>query len=191
MKKVAVFCEGGTDLNFLKNYITHLAKNHELNGSAEAVAPYIMNGKDNFFDLSNKRYAEVKNNVDAGQIKRILFILDADNEKANARHGGYQKTADELNKIIAALGFQEINQIYIMCDPTTQEGHLESFILATLPEAQQTCIQCFLACFQINSKEMLKTVVNDIYKMAYPNAPYNFGHDYFNGLKDQLTKAFA
>jgi hypothetical protein len=78
-----------------------------------------------------------------------------------------------------------------MCDPETKVGYLESLILSTIEQEQRNCIQCFLSCSQFESKENHKAILNQIYKLAYPNAPYDFSHSYFNDLKTQLTQLFA
>ena len=77
-----------------------------------------------------------------------------------------------------------------MRDPETNIGYLESFILSTIPTAQRNCIEGFLACSQFKSKESHKAILNQIYKLAYPNAPYNFEHHFFKPLINELTNLF-
>lgn len=50
--------------------------------------------------------------------------------------------------------------------------------------------QHFLDCSKFKLKEHHKAIINQIYKIAYPEAPYNFEHRHFNELKQQLTKLF-
>jgi hypothetical protein len=95
-----------------------------------------------------------------------------------------------LEKIIIHLGFQEISQIYIMCDPNTNEGYLESFILSAIPSEQRNCIESFLTCSQFKSKESHKAIINQIYKIAYPNYPCDFTHKHFEPLKATLKSLF-
>ena len=40
------------------------------------------------------------------------------------------------------------------------------------------------------SKENHKSIINQIYKMGYPNEPYNYEHPNFNELKDKLQKLY-
>ena len=77
-----------------------------------------------------------------------------------------------------------------MCDPSTQTGYLESFILSTISTAQKRCIETFLNCSNFNSRENHKAILNQIYKLAYPNAPYDFEHAHFDLLKAELNNLF-
>ncbi len=148
-----------------------------------------MGGKSNFFNLEN--YSSLlRQGVETDRIKKILFVVDADDIKNDALYGGYENTEKALNKIIAELGFQEVCSTYIMCDPVTKIGYLESFILSTIPEHQKNCIERFLECSQFKSKENHKAILNQIYNMAYPNAPYDFKHSHFEELKTKLTNLF-
>jgi len=53
---------------------------------------------------------------------------------------------------------------------------------------QKDCIQAFLDCSEFKSKENHKTILNDIYKLAYPKAPFNFQHRHFDELKQKLAQ---
>ena len=96
-----------------------------------------------------------------------------------------------MDEIITKLQFQSVSSTYIMRDPISKVGYLESFILSTIPEQQKTCIERFLDCSQFKSKENHKAILNQIYKMAYPNEPYDFKYPHFDELKTQLTRLFA
>jgi len=95
-----------------------------------------------------------------------------------------------LDTIIKQLAFEDISQTYITCDPISKAGYLESFILSTIPEEQRNCIEHFLECSQFKSKENHKAILNKIYNIAYPNAPYDFEHCHFNSLKEKLLHLF-
>jgi hypothetical protein len=78
-----------------------------------------------------------------------------------------------------------------MCNPETQEGSLESLILSTIEDKNlRGCIIGFLKCSQLESKEDHKAILNQIYKVIYPNEPYNFDHPHFDELKTKLTSLF-
>ncbi len=98
--------------------------------------------------------------------------------------------SNKSSDIIKELELIEISHIYIMCDPATKTDYLESFILSTIPDAERNCIKTFLDCSQFKSKENHKAILNQIYNLAYPNAPYNFEHPHFNDLKSTLTQLF-
>jgi len=184
MVNVAIVCEGKNDQVFLKELISHL-------GFANDRANfYIFRGKSELFNPDQERYSDLKLETDAGQIGNILFVVDADNEQGDAIKGGYENTQTALNSLIEQLDIAAISQLFIVCDPTTRTGYLESLILSTIPLEQRNCIESFLACSQFRSKENHKAILNQIYKTAYPDAPYDFAHPHFDKLKLVLTGLF-
>jgi hypothetical protein len=48
----------------------------------------------------------------------------------------------------------------------------------------------FLDCSKFTSKDNHKSIINQIYKIGYPNEPYNYEHPNFNELKDKLKKIY-
>ena len=184
MVSVAIVCEGKDDKTFFDTLISHLGFD-EKNANF-----YILGGKSNFFDANNKRFKDLKLEIDGEQIEKVLFVVDADDVKTDAVYGGFENTQTALNNIIKKLGLEKVANTYVMCDPKTKTGYLESFILSTIPPAQRNCIESFLACSQFKSKENHKTILNQIYKLAYPNAPYDFQHPHFEPLKTELTHLF-
>jgi hypothetical protein len=155
------------------------------------VIPYIMSSKSYFFDENHRKYKDVKLETDSDTIRKILFVLDADDINKDAVYGGYLNTKDKLDNVITNLGIKNISQVYVMRDPITQSGNLESLILSTIEQQLRNCIECFLDCSQLESKENHKAILNQIYHIAYPNEPYNFKHPHFDDLKTQLTQLFA
>ncbi|NOQ36517.1 MAG: hypothetical protein GQ569_11595 [Methylococcaceae bacterium] len=184
MVSSAILYEGKNDRVFIEEFITHL------NFDNNKVQSYIFGGKSNFFDIENQNYQDLRLDIESSQIEKILFIVDADDIKNDKLYGGFENTQTALNKLIQELQFEAIASSYIMCDPKTQVGYLESFILSTIPEQQRDCIERFLGCSQFKSKENHKAILNQIYKIAYPNAPYNFEHSHFDKLKAELNKLF-
>ncbi len=147
-------------------------------------------GKSNFFKVDFISYKELLSEIKEENISKVLFVVDADYEKNDGIYGGCQNTQKELNKIIDLLGIKDISDIYITCDPQTQDGYLESLILSSIPTEQKECIETFLNCSDFQSKENHKAILNQIYKNAYPQAPYNFEHPNFNALKTKLQNLF-
>lgn len=184
MVKVAIVCEGKSDFEFLTELICHLGFNEK------NAIPYRFSGKSFVLDVTHKKYKELKEQVAIEQIEKILFVVDSDNEKSDPIHNGYENTQVALNSIIERLGFTAISHTYIMCDPITKKGYLESLILSTIPEQQRNCIECFLACSEFKEKEHHKAIINKIYNLAYPNPSYDFTHPHFNDLKTELKKLF-
>jgi len=147
-----------------------------------------MGAKSNFFKA--EKYGLLKQAVETDQVKKMLFIVDADDEKNDATYGGFLNTENELNRMIAQMGFDAVSEIFIVCDPATKTGYLESLVLSTIPIQHRNCIASFLACSQFKSKENHKAILNQIYKTAYPDAPYDFSHANFDDLKAKLTGLF-
>ncbi len=181
MVKAAILHEGKTDKQFLTQLLNDLALPTNL------VQFYCMKSKSGFFKMDSPDYKELKTNIDSEQIEKVLFFIDADFEKDDSIYGGYEKTEAEINKVVKTLSLQNYT-IYISCDPTTQQGNLESLILSTIPEQHQTCIAKFLECSEFESKENHKAILNQIYKLAYPKNPYNFEHPHFDALKEKLRQ---
>ena len=191
MKNIAIVCEGKADKDFFDSLIEHLIENKSINLYEKTVSFYILGGKSSLFKVENKNYQELQSEVLMERIEKILFVVDADDVINDAIYGGYENTEKALNELISQLDFQNISSTYIMCDPITKTGYLESFILSTIPEQQRHCIERFLDCSQFKSKENHKAILNQIYNIAYPNAPYNFAHSHFDKLKEKLCLLFS
>jgi hypothetical protein len=181
MVKVAILHEGKND----KELLELLIKKLELD--IDRVVFFAMRGKSDFFKSEHLNYKDIeKNYLKNKYINKLLFVIDADYEDKDQKYGGYQNTENELKNIIDELGFTEYSDIYIVCDPTTKEGYLESLILSTIPEQHNLCIENFLSCSEFKSKDNHKSILNQIYKIAYPNKPYDFSHQNFDRLKQKL-----
>jgi hypothetical protein len=188
--KVAILHEGScNDKTADKKLIINLVK--KLGLPESLIVYYAFGSKSEFFKIENPNYLELNEYVAAENINKILFIVDADHEKDDAKYKGYQNTENELTNIINQLGFQDIARFYIVCDPDTKTGYLESLILASLPEQKRVCIERFIKCSDINPKQIHKTIINHLYTIAYPDPPYNFDHPYFDPLKAELTELFS
>jgi tRNA nucleotidyltransferase (CCA-adding enzyme) len=181
--KAAIICEGKDDKVFLESFIAHLNINTKPNF-------YIFGGKSLVFNAQENKYQELKSVV-AAEPHQLLFVVDADDVKNDVSYGGFENTQKALNQVIAKLGLAEISSTYIMCDPSTQIGYLESLILSTIPDCQKKCVQTFLECSEFKSKEDHKAVWNGIYKTAYPKSPYDLSHQNFDELKTKLLALFA
>jgi hypothetical protein len=187
--RLAILHEGNAkkthDNNLIRLLIEHLALDIKL------VDFYGIGTKSNFFKEEHEAYQLLISRIKIEQIERVLFVIDADDEKNDAIYGGYENTQRNIEIMIQELDIKEISDFYITCDPTTKTGYLESLILSTIPEEQKQCITQFLSCSEFKSKENHKAILHDIYKMAYPNAPFDFTHIHFNELKGKLKRLFS
>ena len=186
--KVAILHEGNSkktnDNELLKLLI------NELNLDIEQVAFFGFGAKSNFFKADNREYKMLLQKMEERTIYKVLFVVDADYIANDSIYGGYQNTKIELEKIIKKLNLEEYSDTYITCDPTEKCGYLESLILSTIPKKEKECIETFLECSDFKSKENHKAILNQIYKTAYPNAPFDFSHQNFDELKTKLKNLF-
>jgi hypothetical protein len=128
MKNIAIVCEGKADKDFFDRLIEHLIENKSINLYEKTISFYILGGKGSLFKVENKNYKELQSEVLMGRTEKILFVIDADDVINDAIYGGYENTEKALNELISQLDFQEFSSTYIMCDPITKTGYLESFI---------------------------------------------------------------
>ena len=163
-----------------KSFFKLLLDNLKLDKSQ--VLFYGMGTKSNFFKKEHSQYADLKLEIQSENVTKLLFIIDADND--------FEDTENKLVNIINELNFKEISKFYIACNPLTKEGYLESIILSSLSDVQKNCIENFLECSEFKLKTHDKSILNEIYKKAYPNAPYDFTHKNFNELKQKLQNLF-
>ena len=188
MVKVAILHEGNAqkthDNELLKLLITDLG--YDIN----RVEFFGFGSKSNFFKLEHPKYQRLKLQIEEESIGKVLFVVDADYEAADTKYGGFEKTKSELDKIISDLALSEISAIYVTCDPQTKDGYLESLILSSIPKKQKECIETFLDCSEFKPKGNHKSILNGIYKKAYPHAPYDFSHPNFDKLKQKLQNLF-
>ena len=184
MVNVAILCEGRNDKEFIEVLISHLGFDKN------SAIFYIFGGKSKFFELDNSKYRDLKLELDSGQIEKVFFVLDADDIKNDTIYGGFENSHTALHYLIKQLGLEAVSRTYIVCDPATKMGYLESLILSTIPETQRNCIEGFLECSQFKSKENHKAILNQIFNIAYPEEPYNFEHHHFESLKIELTNLF-
>jgi hypothetical protein len=188
MVKVAILHEGNAkktnDNELLKLLI------EDLGYDIEKVEFFGFGAKSNFFKSENTKYERLKLQIEEESISKILFVIDADYEANDKTCGGFENTKSELSKIIADLSLSEISDVYVTCDPNTKDGYLESLILSSIPKEQKECIETFLKCSEFKSKTHDKSILNEIYKKAYPHAPYDFSHPNFDELKQKLQNLF-
>ena len=190
MVKAAILHEGScNDKTADKKLIRTLIE--KLGLPESSIIYYAFGSKNEFFKITNLNYIELKEYVEAETIDRILFIVDADHEKDDAKYKGYENTEKELKNIIDELGFNDFACFYIVCDHVTKTGYLESLILASLSAEKRNCIERFIECSEINPKQIHKTIINNLYTIAYPDPPYNFEHAHFDELKAELTNLFT
>jgi len=175
VNKVSIFIEGKTDKGFICLLLD------KMNLDEDKVKFFILGNKSNFFKQGNNQYQELLLDIEQEEIEKSLFILDADDK--------YDNTKKELTNSINNLGVKN-SDIYIMCDPTTKIGYLESLILSSISEKQKHCINDFLSCSEFKNKENHKAILHQIYKTAYPQTPYDFSHPNFDTLKQKLTDLF-
>ncbi len=174
---VAILHEGKSiDKSFFQLLLDHL----EL--EKKSVKFYGMGTKSNFFKKDFIQYETLNGDIIDTPISKVLFVIDADKS--------FEDTVVKLENIIAELDLDEMSDTYIACNPSTNKGYLESLILSSIPQKQKECIENFLECSEFKSKTHDKSILNEIYKKAYPSPDYDFSHENFNELKQKLQNLF-
>ena len=150
-----------------------------------------MGNKSNFFKVDNKNYTLLQEELKSQRVEKVLFVLDSDYE-GDKNHDGYHNTLREIQSIQKKLNIDDVSDTFIAYDMNskTKEGYLESLILSTLSKKEKEYIESFLDCSDFKSKENHKAILNQIYKIAYPQAPFDFSHENFNELKQKLKNLF-
>jgi hypothetical protein len=176
-----IFCEGSDDKNFIVGLLKHLESTGELNFKPE-YSKYIhsKNGKSKLLDKNNyKKESKLINK----QIRKAMFIFDADFEQDN-KNGGLEKSKVAIEKLIQDLKWNIPTDYYIF------DKNLDDFIIKTLEKDQQKCFQEFDKCLKIETENKNKKISTCIYKKLYPQSPYDFSHQNFNELKTKLKDLF-
>ncbi|MEA2099535.1 MAG: hypothetical protein U9P72_05320 [Campylobacterota bacterium] len=187
MVKVAIFHEGKSiDKSFFELLLD------ELELDKNKVRFYGMGNKSNFFKIENTNYEDLLLEIDDTTIDKVLFILDSDYEKNDIVYDGYENTLREINSIREKLKIENKSDVFIAYDFNSikKEGYLESLILSSIPKEQKECIKTFLDCSNFKAKNHHKSILNEIYKKAYPDTSYNFPDPYFTELKQKLQNLF-
>ncbi len=195
MVKVAILHEGNTgstDHNLLKELIEQLSEENRELFTLNRVEFYGMSGKSNFFKKDHPKYKNLLPLIEADQITKVLFTMDADCHENDAVYGGYNNTLASWKEFVTdTLKIDKISDFYIICDPTTQTGYVESLLLSTLDNEKKACIETFLNCSDFKAKGNDKAIFNRICKTAYPYAPYDLQHAHFDELKQKLRELFS
>lgn len=193
MKPIAIVHEDTGHKNLILALIEYLNDLENLNVDAQALVDfYQMGTKSNFFKSDCVEYKTLKGRIiDSNQIKKVLFVIDADFEKDNAIYGVFLNTQKQLQQVLDELAIESVSEIFVLCNPNSEEGHLESLLLETLPEEKRKCIECFVQCSKIKPQSFYKTILYNLHKTAYPTESYyNFKHPHFNELKQKLINLF-
>ena len=188
MVKVAIIHEGKSNKSYDNELLKLLIQ--ELALPLEKVKFIGIGTKSNFFKKKNDNYRELLLDIKRKSINKILFVVDADYEKNDSIYGGFDNTLEKIIKTRKELSIYENSDLFISCDFETKDGYLESLILSSIPKEQKECIETFLDCSEFKSKENHKAILNQIYKSAYPKAPYNFTSKEFDILKQKLKTLF-
>ena len=183
---VKILCEGVGDKKFLSRLLDYL----EIDYCKDNFQ--IMKGKSSFFELDN--YKLLSQEIDIEEVTALLFVLDADNNDSDKKHGGYENTSTAIEELINNKLWQDISSVFIACDPVDKTGCLESLIYATLPEKHQQCIDAFIDCSgkQYGHGCKHKPILHQIFSSVWgkPEKIETFEHQYFSELKEKLRIAF-
>lgn len=185
--KIAVLHEGHANKSE-DNWLIKAIIQNELKLDINLFAFYGVGYKSNFFTFQSRVYKEILPLIEAQALNKVLFIIDADYQENDAIYGGYNNTLKQWQNITHQLNIRLISTLYITCHPVTKVGYLESLLLASLDEVKTKCIQDFISCSDFKAKDNHKAILNQIYKTAYPNSPYDLKHKCFDELKALINQ---
>jgi len=177
--KALILCEGGNDIGFLKKFCQYLKLDIKDKIDIQKVS-----GKSNFF--KEITYKTIRQKINMGLYSKVLFIIDSDSMVNDGIYGGLENTKNELSKIIRTLKIEEKSEIFIACDPLTQEGNLEHLLLSTLETVERDCILELLDCVLKMEVHSDKKIVLSSYEAIFKDSPYNLTHSNFDKLKALL-----
>lgn len=181
---VKIVCEGRTDKNKIQELLEHLGIEYSENDFI------VMGNKSNCFKKDDARYKTLLTLIKAEKIEKVLFIIDADDIENDNKFGGYENTEKKLRQLINTLDIHKISTIYIMCDPISKEGYLESLLLSTVDSNPKQCYDELLDCLKMPNKNNNKYVMEQLHRLSNPDNPYDFEHENFKDLKEKLSNHF-
>jgi hypothetical protein len=182
MVKSLIICEGSTDKEFLEQMLKHL----EISNQYIDISFLGRDSKNKSSIFKEEKWDTIKNEI--GTIyKDLLIIFDSDYKKNDNKYGGFENSEKEIKLLIKKLGFNNLADYHIVCEPNKQDGYLESLILSTIPHKEKECIKSFIDCSRFKDKEKDKAILNKIYKLGYPDTPYDFSHKNFDELKSKIN----
>jgi len=177
-----IFCEGNDDRGFIIGLLKHLENVGKLNTKPE-YSKYIF-PKGCKSELLKQENYKKESKLIGKQIKKALFVFDADFEQDNSTTGGLEDSEKCIKQLIEDLNWNIEVDYYIF------DKNLDDFIIKTLSKEEQNCFKAFDECLDIQDKNKNKKISTCIYKKLYPKAPYNFSHKNFTPLKQKLTDLF-
>lgn len=178
---VAILHEGKDDKKYIKRILEHLNLKYSDENFHE------MNNKSNFFKEDYFVYKLLKQKIENEEVEKLLFVLDADNPNDNKVYGGKENTLKELESTISKLDFTFNYEIFVVCEPKSNEGYFETLLLSSVDEKIKDCYINFMKCTGFKGKEQTKTIMTELHEFSSPKKPYSFEHTNFKEIKDFFT----
>jgi 5S rRNA maturation endonuclease (ribonuclease M5) len=182
---VKIVCEGQSDKNKISEILDFLDIEYSDNNFI------ILGNKENLLNCDRVEYRTLKGLCKSGQVYKILFLTDADYIKDDKNHG-YDNTKQRVQSLIDDLKLGSFTDCdyYILCDPNTKDGFLESLLLSTISDEIKKCFVELLKCKELEHKNNHKNILEEFYRISSPNRPYDFTHENFTPLKEKLENLF-
>ena len=181
---VAIVVEGKRDVTFYKNLIKEV-----FNIDKSKYNIIKTDGKSKLLNKSLDKYQDLLKSIKVGRIRKVLFIIDADDSKDNKEIGGYLNSQDKIEELIKDLDIELYSDYFIACNPLTQKGNIENLVISTLTEDEEKCIKSFLNCSELENSNNSKRLLG-IYNYGFPDKTFDYNHPNFNELKQKLTNLF-
>jgi len=180
---VKVICEGRTD----KKKISEILEFLKINYSDDNFI--IAGNKPNLLNKDLVEYRTLKQQINNDIVSKVLFLVDVDFERNDVTYG-YENTKQRVNQLRQDLLLESISDYYLLCDPKTKEGFLESLLLSTISKEVKNCFEELIKCKELDNKYNHKNILEEFYRISKPDKPYDFSHKNFNELKQKLINLF-
>lgn len=183
-----IFVEGNDDKKFIKSLLQDLNKSNKIvvddNFNFDNCIE-IMGSKSKLLDHENSKYQKTFMKVDAGEIKKVLFIFDCDFEEDDQNCNGMENSKKCYNNLIEKLKWNIESELHIF------EKNLDYFLIETIKDKK--CYENFdglIKCLAVEEIKPNKKPIANLYRDLYPYPKFDFTDSAFDELKQKLTNLF-
>ena len=183
---VKIIVEGDDDKNFFIAFLNHLVKNKELEKRDYKSFFRVTGGKSKLLNSNHKEYKNLTPQIEAGKIKKLLFIFDCDFEKDDKNSNGMDNSKKCFDDFLSKFNWKIEVESHIF------NKNLDYFLMKTIKN--KACYKEFsdlVECLKINSIKKNKKPMANLYRDLYPYPEFDFENENFDELKSKLIKLFA
>lgn len=183
---VKIIVEGDNDKNFFISLLNYLVRKKELEKKDYKSFFRVMGGKGKLLDSSHNQYKKLTPQIEAGKIKKLLFIFDCDFEEDDKNISGMNNSKKCFEKLLSKFDWNIEVESHIF------DKNLDYFLMETIKN--KACYKEFsdlVDCLNVNSIKKNKKPMANLYRDLYPYPEFDFENEKFSGLKSKLIKLFS